>query len=171
MFFNICHVKQRTMRVSAVLLCLLATVISPVKANETSVFRDWAVECDSAPAYCVASQVASAQEGGLWLGTLRLRPAEGGGADVMVVVPAGVHLASGLFVGVRQPLTQVPFQRCTASACTAAGRIDQAELTRWRRGNAAQLRYRPSMGAPPVAFPVSLMGISAALRHVREKES
>lgn len=163
--------NREAARVFAVCLCLMALAIPPAKANEISVFRDWAVECDTDPVYCVASQVASTQDVGLWLGTVRLRPSDDGGADVMVVVPAGVHLASGLFVGVRQPLTQIDYQRCAPEACTAAGRIDKAELRRWRRGNAAQLRYRPSIGAPPVAFSVSLMGITAALRHMSEMES
>ena len=150
---------------------MACTLALPLSASEPDTFNDWAVECDTAPTFCILSQTSAADEDGLWLGTVRLRADAQDGADVVVLVPAGVHLASGLFIGVRQPLTQIRYQSCTKDACTAAGKIDKAELTRWRRGSTAQMRYRPSIGAPPVSFSVSLLGISAALRHAAEKES
>lgn len=152
---------------------LLACIVpaSPLGASEPHVFRDWAVDCDGSPILCILSQTASSPDDNLWLGTVRLHPAQDGGANIVVLVPAGVHLGSGIFVGTAQPLTSITFQTCTKAACTASGRIDRNELARWRRGTTAQLRYRPAITSPPVSFAVSLMGISAALQYVTETES
>lgn len=148
-----------------------AVLALPLITSEQYVLRDWAVNCDGAPAFCVLSRTASSSEDDHCLGTVPLYPAEDGGAGEFVLIPAAVHLVSGVHIGTRQPLTEIVSQSCAPSACTASGRIDRDELRRWKPGAAAQLRYRPGAVAPPVTVSLSLMGIGAARRYVSEAES
>ena len=156
---------------SLALCCAFALLPAGLAARDTPqvAFKDWAVECDDAPVYCVASQTAGATDDTFWLATVQLRPVTDG-AIVVLRVPAGVHLGSGLFVGVRQPLTEIAYQSCTPQMCIASGQISKSELTRWRRGHVAEVRYRPSATSPPLSFEISLQGITAALRYVKEAE-
>lgn len=138
------------------------------KPDADLIFQDWSVTCPNEGPDCVLAQTSSAQSDRLWLGTLHLKPRHEGGATLVVQVPSGVHLGSGIFVGVRQPLKQLTYQVCSSAMCTASGALTRDELNQWRRARKAELRYRPSVQAPPVAFDVSLMGITAALQYAHE---
>lgn len=130
----------------------------------SSVFQDWSVDCRGD--LCLIEQTVLASDR-TWLATARLQPTQDNALQMQILVPAGVHLASGIFVdipggNVRQGL----FLRCTSDACEAQLALDADEATALRNGAAAQIRYRPRVSSPPVSFPVSLMGITAALRDV-----
>lgn len=149
--------------------CILSLPSVACSAGEAA-FKDWAVKCDTQSQTCTTSLTAAHKDSGLWLASLHLRHADDGGAIILSQVPAGVHLASGFFVGVGQPLVQLEYHSCTQKICTATGRLSSSQLAAWRRANTAQVRYRPNVTSPPLSFRVSLMGITAALRYAKENQ-
>lgn len=124
-----------------------------------SVSGDWRLDCRDG--VCVLAQTAIAEDD-TWLATLRLAPARDGTAILQVLVPPHVHLGSGLFLTVDGGAArQIDYIRCAPDRCEAAVALDAAGLDELRRGRAAEMRYRPNIGAPPVAFAISLTGITA----------
>lgn len=150
-------------------LALIALgALGPATAAETQIFRDWTTQCDSAGA-CVLSQASLAQ-GDRLLAVSRLSPDAQDGAVLEVAVPAGVHLASGLFVAAGKPAPKsLNWIRCGDGLCLATARLDKTELSAWRRANTAELRYRPALGAEVIELKISLMGLTAALRHAERR--
>ena len=141
---------------------------SAFAGTKSAVFQDWAVECPGGAVPCTLAQTAATEDDQLWLGTLRMQQDAQGAVDLRVLVPGSVHLGSGLFVGVRAPLSELTYQRCSPDVCVAAGRLNAEELRRWKAGTQAEIRYRPSVTAPPIVFNISLIGVTAALRHAQE---
>jgi len=130
----------------------------PVAAFAQS-FQDWQLTC--ADGTCALSQTIAA-EGEVWLATIRLQL----GGDILlaeVLVPSGVHLASGIFLQSGAAMVAADWQRCTPQVCRAALGLDDGMTAQWQRGVAAQVRYRPAPDAPVVAFDLSLMGLTAGL--------
>ncbi len=134
---------------------------------EVRKFTDWALECPEGGAPCVLSQtIASADN--VWLATVRM-VLSAKGAVVQFLVPPTVHIASGLFASSdRADPLQATFIRCSPQACEAVLELDRQELDAWKRGNTAEVRYRPAANTPPAVFNISLMGLTAALRTARE---
>jgi invasion protein IalB len=99
-----------------------------------------------------------------WLGTIRLRALDETGQQAFqIIVPAGVHLASGLFVEFPgRTFRQATFIRCESRACEAQLQVTSEEFATWIRGDLAEIRYRPHADVRPIAFTVSLSGITAA---------
>ncbi|UXX85098.1 invasion associated locus B family protein [Roseovarius pelagicus] len=146
------------------MLSIFSATPAPAEIR-TKTFQSWAVECEELSARCTLAQTASSKDDRFWLATLRLRQTVKGGAQVQVIVPSGVHLGSGLFVGVTPPYKELAYQRCSPTVCVAAGILDSDELTKWKRGRRAEVRYRPSAVSAPIVFDVSLMGVTAAFRY------
>lgn len=139
---------------ASVALCSISTA-------QASVGSGWSVECDGTD--CIVAQSAAAEDR-TWLATIILDPDDTGGALAQVIVPSGVHLASGLFLGLdRRPL-QAVWTVCARDTCRAQARLSAEDLTGWKKARQAELRYRPSISAPVIVFPLSLMGLTAALR-------
>lgn len=126
-------------------------------------FGDWGLACEGQDA-CVIAQSLMAEDRS-WLATVMMRPdAATSGALVQVIVPAGVHLASGLYL--QQGGSDALAARwlvCSPENCRAELRLAAADLAAWKTGRAAQIRYRARLDGPVVAFDLSLMGVTAAL--------
>lgn len=137
------------------------TAASAAAASDAVTFQDWSVECRDD--VCIAAQSSFGPQE-TWLATVRLQQAENGTAIVQVLVPAGVHLGSGLFVQLKSgaPL-EVPFVTCTPQMCQAATRLPADAVSGWKNARSVALRYRPTLDAAPIAFDVSMMGVTAAL--------
>jgi invasion protein IalB len=103
-----------------------------------------------------------------WLATVLMQPIDGGDrARVQLMVPAGVHLASGLFVEAASKEGQAAeWLVCTPEACRAEMVLDAEDVSAWKRGASAEIRYRSRIDGPVVAFDMSLMGLTAALADV-----
>ncbi|WP_185020773.1 invasion associated locus B family protein [Histidinibacterium lentulum] len=131
-------------------------------------FQDWEVACVDGGG-CVAATTAVAEDR-TWLGTVRVREMDDAGGPVMqILAPAGIHLASGLFVELPgRSVKQATFIRCDAGVCEAQLSLTDAEFQTWRRGLDAEIRYRPHVDVSPIVFEVSLLGITAAMRRARE---
>ena len=129
---------------------------------------DWAANCDTLKKTCVLSQTAMASDR-IWLGTVRVLVDEnaraGNSAAVEFLVPAGVHLTSGLFaaVGPNNP-KQATWIRCSPKACLAQMNLSKKELSYWKRANNAELRYRPRAESKVAVFNISLIGLTAGLK-------
>jgi invasion protein IalB len=129
---------------------------------------DWQAACETEGSPCVLSQSVMAADRS-WLATVLLQPS-GDGARVQLMVPAGVHLASGIFIETAQPEAQpARWLVCTPEACRAELDLDAEGLAAWKQGRSAEVRYRSRIDGPVVAFDVSLMGMTAALEDVRGK--
>ncbi|MCA3556955.1 MAG: invasion associated locus B family protein [Rhodobacter sp.] len=135
----------------------MAFAISPSGACAS----DWSVDCEGDA--CVVAQSAAAEDR-TWLATVLIEPLDEGAAQAQLFVPAGVHLASGLFVGVKDRPLRTEFIDCDAMSCRASLQLNRADLTGWKKAREAEVRYRPSLGGPVISFPLSLMGLTAALR-------
>lgn len=152
----------------AFLLPILGIALSSAAASAET-FRDWRSDCPSAASGCIlATNVADTKNA--WLAGLLVTPDTDGTSGTMnILVPPGVHLASGLFVSVgRGKPRQAEFQRCSDQACLAALDLDASHIMALRRATRAQIVYRPRNTTPPVRIQASLMGFSAALAHALE---
>jgi invasion protein IalB len=146
-------------------LVALALASTPASANSET-FRDWRSACPDVGTGCILStNVADTKNA--WLAGLLVSPASDGASGVMkILVPPGVHLASGLFIAVgRGKPRQAEFQRCSDEGCLATLDLDASGMTALRRASRAQIVYRPRSTTPPVRVQASLMGFSAALAH------
>ncbi|SEL79044.1 Invasion protein IalB, involved in pathogenesis [Jannaschia helgolandensis] len=153
-------------RLFSLLMICAASIYWP-QQSLAAVYEGWAVSCRNDACFAESTVLASDRT---WLMTVRAR-ATHPGAEVQVIVPAGVHIASGLFVGVPGgTVKQAQFVRCEARACEAQLKLSEAELLGWKRGRAAQVRYRPRVAVRPVAFELSLSGITAAIQDLEEKQ-
>ncbi|MEL7177605.1 MAG: invasion associated locus B family protein [Pseudomonadota bacterium] len=131
-------------------------------ASEAKSFQDWSVTCHDD--MCIASQTNFGPKE-TWLATVRLRQQDDGSAAVQVFVPAGVHLGSGLFVQLKsgKPI-QVPYVTCSAETCEAVAELSANTIASWKQARAVSVRYRPALTSPPIAFDISMMGVTAALQ-------
>ncbi len=148
---------------TAAFLPILAMFTSEaVSASGTKTFQDWSVACQNGD--CIASQSNFGPQE-TWLATVRLRQEADGSAAVQVLVPAGVHLGSGLFVQLKaaKPV-QVPYVTCSAQRCEAITRLPLDMVEGWKRARAVSVRYRPALDQPPIAFDISMMGVTDALQ-------
>jgi invasion protein IalB len=159
-------------RLSAAIFPALAlsafACVAPLFAQPLDVTRgDWQVSCESADRDCVISQSLMSDDRS-WLATVLMQPiGEGDRARVQVLVPTGVHLASGLFVEAGRKEGQgAEWLVCTQKACRAELVLDPEGLAAWKQGRSAEIRYRSRIDGPVVAFDMSLMGLTAALDDV-----
>ncbi|MBM9595915.1 invasion associated locus B family protein [Roseitranquillus sediminis] len=133
--------------------------------ERVEIHRDWTLGCPGAGDPCILSTTTFAGDR-TWLATLRLQPAQraDAAAEVQLLVPLQVHLASGIFVKVPGAETSAGrFVRCVEGACEARLALDASALAAWKRAREARLVYRPRAQGPPIAFDVSLMGLTAGL--------
>ncbi|MHA7851296.1 invasion associated locus B family protein [Roseovarius sp.] len=148
-------------------LALAMVAWSAAASAET--FRDWRSDCLGAGSGCMLStNVADAKNA--WLAGLLVDPEADGTSGIMkILVPPGVHLASGLFIAVgKGKPRQAEFQRCSDQACLATLDLDASHIMALRRATRAQIVYRPRSTTAPVRIQASLMGFSAALAHTME---
>ena len=84
-----------------------------------------------------------------------------------ILLPGRIHLASGLFLRVDTgPLFKGEVLRCYPQACDARIELDERALQEWKRGANLQVVYRPAVETAPIRFPISLMGLTSALKEV-----
>lgn len=129
-------------------------------------FGDWRVACTaetSARTLCALAQTVIAREGGAFLAEIGLNPGEGG--VVMVLrTPAGTLLpvqpAYRVGTGEARPLA---WRTCAGDFCTAVRLLEPSEVDALRRGRSMVIGYHRAGEDAPVAFDVSLTGVTAGL--------
>lgn len=130
-------------------------------------FRDWLMNCPGNSMPCVLSSTTLAADQ-TWLTTLNLNLIQGSeeaDAVVQVLVPAGVHLASGVYMRAgRNPPQLAEFLVCSTEICAARLVLDAASFRLWLRSRQLEIRYKPTPAAEIIGFDVSLMGLTAATR-------
>ena len=144
---------------------VLAAALHPIgvaAATRQAPQEVWGLECRSISAEnqtCVLEQSLSHR--GKWLATIRLAP-EKTGARMQVQLPAGIHLASGLFYSVDKGRDlPLEFLRCDDQRCYAYRALDAQEFKAIQRGKSMTLRLRPEVQLRPATMQVSLAGITA----------
>jgi invasion protein IalB len=141
------------------------TAVFPAFAQPAAATHgDWQIACEAPSESCVISQSVMAADRS-WLATVLLQPIDDGqAARIQLLVPTGVHLASGLFVEAGTPEAKAArWLVCTPEACRAEMLLDNEDVSAWKRGAAAEVRYRSRIDGPVVSFDLSLMGLTAAL--------
>lgn len=122
----------------------------------------WQRDCGAAGG-CVLSQ-SLLSPGGQPLALLRIALRDET-AVLQLLLPEGVHLASGAFYSLDGgPEQRLDYLRCREGLCEASRALTAAEWRGLRRGEQLSLLYRPAAGEPPAELPVSLSGITAAAR-------
>lgn len=149
-------------------LVFIISMVSAVQADASERHGDWGLSC-SVSGECDLSQSVMAPDRS-WLATVLLRPLNHGEqARAQVFVPVGVHLASGLyFVMPGQEPISAQWVRCLPENCRAEVNLSAQQLTAWKRGDHAEMRYRTRVDGPVIAFDLSLKGITAALDAAEE---
>lgn len=141
---------------------------TPAQASEET-FRDWQARCVADDHCLVATTVNDGSN--TWLATVLVDAGKNDTINTMmqVLVPTGVHLASGVFVNLgRSGSVEAVYQNCAPQACIAALSLTPDDIAFMRRNTSAKIVYRPRYSTPAVTFDVSLMGFTAALAHARE---
>lgn len=114
----------------------------------------------------VAAGVVGRHTGALLLQALAT-VAPGGGADLILRVPAGAYLPDGIAFRHPQPggpVTGLVWQRCDARFCTATARLDKEDWGRLLRGREVIVGFRPLADSPVLNLPLGLSGLTAAWR-------
>lgn len=154
------------------LLAFCAAVMVPSHGLRAESFRDWRAECRGDGRDCVLATNVTDGRNALLAGLVVTPSADGRAGEMQIIVPPGVHLASGLFIAIgRGPPLAAPFQRCSPEGCLAQLSLDAQALSALRRASRAEIIYRPRSTTAPIRFHASLMGFSAALAHLLENRS
>ena len=125
-------------------------------------FQDWHLGCSS-PDNCVLSQSLFAFDQS-WLGSIYFAADGVGGTSLVVRVPSGVHLPSGIFTSISGVGTQqIRWKTCDSNGCSAFLALDPPTLTAMRAATGGHLTYRPFLEHAPMQIEFSLMGVSNGL--------
>jgi invasion protein IalB len=147
-------------------LAALAALPAAAEVRNGATFGDWRIACaaeTTARTTCALAQTVVARDGGAFLAEIGLNP--GAGGVVMVLrTPTGTLLpvqpAYRTETGEARPLA---WQTCTGDFCTALRLLEQAEVDALRRGRSMVVGYHRAGAEAPVAFAVSLAGVTAGL--------
>lgn len=156
----------------AVSAILLACGLGAERAGAESVaqFQEWGLVCSGSE--CRLAQTLMSSER-VWIATIMLHPHESRseGRVAEVFVPPGVHFPSGLFVAaVPDDYRQAEWVSCVAMACEGVLRLDAEAEAQWRAATVAELRFRPSPTSPVASVDISLMGVTAGLAALDERQ-
>ena len=132
-------------------------------AAERGRHRDWEAIVDDGA--CVVTERVTARADGTLLLEVSLIPAgDGDGPAVLVVrVPTGAHLASG--IAYRRPgraPRALVWQACDVDLCAATLPLDRGEFDGLLGERVIEIAWRPLGGVRPLDVPVSLDGARAA---------
>lgn len=157
---------------TALLLLVSAGPVHAVKDGD--VFKDWRAKCvtanDQTQPSCHIFQDLLQKESGkrvlhIAIGELSSQPT----MAVIVTLPLGISLPPGIRIRVdQQDARQIPLQACFANGCQAAFELDKQWHKQLTAGNTAEVVFY-NLHNQPISIPVSLKGISAALKALKAK--
>lgn len=163
------HAAHARIVAGCIFICgLIVAAATPAQASEQT-FRDWHASCVADAPCILSTTVKDARD--TWLATVRVAAVSDDQTDttMQVLVPSGVHLASGVFVNLgRSGPVEAAYQSCAPQACIAALALSPGDVAALRRNTRAKIVFRPRYSTPSVTFDVSLMGFTAALAHARQ---
>jgi invasion protein IalB len=153
----------------------LAALAGPAAAQPQSgqAYEDWQVRCarpnETAPEQCHIGQTVVTKENGkpfLYIG-VGYAPDRPDGPVLLVTVPLGIHLPSGVTLQIDQgqPLGLL-VERCDRNGCHAGLALDGKTLASMQKGLMARVSIRDS-ARNPVKVPISLKGFTAGLAALR----
>lgn len=163
----------RRLRAGAVAALALPALAAPAAAES---FRDWTLH--RGPAGCVVATEVRLADSGTPLLTLGLAPvATAAGTDrpvrISLRVPVGAWLPDGIAYAHPGDATAIglAWQFCDAASCLATGTLSAAALARLQAGREIIVAFRPLRESPPLAAPVSLMGLTRAWSALQDCEN
>jgi invasion protein IalB len=134
-------------------------------------FQDWQLNCqiEAGAPVCSVSQAQRQTEGNQLVLAVELRPAAGGAATGSLVMPFGLHLASGVALQIdeRSRSGVLPYSTCLPIGCLVPVTFDATALDGLRAGTELKLLATAEDGGQEVTLNVSLLGLSAALDRAR----
>lgn len=141
----------------------------------TAAYGDWVLRCErqggADTRACEIAQTVQDQRGQVLAHLVMRRPAPGQRHAVSVQVGASATVSEPLQIVVEgQPALALPFRRCVPRGCFAELEPAEAELSSLaQRTEPAHAALRDGEGQP-IAIPVSLRGLAAALQALHASE-
>ena len=122
-------------------------------------FRDWRLDCPGAG--CVVHTAVAGADGSE---VLRVTLGAGAAPTLTVSTPLPLFLPDGIGLAVgTAPARPAPWRTCGKAGCEAVLAVDPELMAALRKERAASVTFTLVEGVP-VRLPVSLLGLSAALR-------
>lgn len=153
------------------LLGWLTSAAAAQDAGSNAQASGWAPSCVSEgrgePARCAIEQRIVLQQGNRLLMTVKVEmPAEPRTPGLVVQMPLGLHLPSGLTLKIDQgqPLA-LPIQSCDPNGCYAGMAIDAPLLGGLKAGNTLHASVQ-SLARESIDVPIPLAGFSAAFARI-----
>lgn len=140
--------------------------------EDVQVFQDWRVRCESQDDVerCVMFQNLVYRESGQTILSIQIGRNANQQASAVFIVPLGVILPPGVQLEIDggSPTT-IDYQQCSRQSCVAPFPLDDALLSRMKRGLEAQVTFHAVVQGSrrPITVPVSLKGFTAAFNNVR----
>lgn len=140
-------------------------------ATNGTTFEDWVLVCEAAAVnqtICAITQRLSISESNAFLAEVRLQKLntnEGPRILLALTTPTNMVLPvrPGYRIGEGEEALPLDWRTCTPQFCTASRIVDEAELDQIKRAVRMIVGYQPVGSNEPVAFPVSLKGVTAGL--------
>lgn len=142
---------------------------------QTEVHGDWRVTCiepEDASRQCVATQIQVQKEGGQRVLGIELRLQPGGAVHGVLALPFGLLLQPGVRLAVDEGEDvgdSHAFVTCLPDGCLVPLNFSAAEVERLRKGRNLNVRALAMGDRSVVKLPISLSGITAALRALEAK--
>lgn len=143
---------------------VVALLLACAPAARAETFRDWALLTpEQGP--CLLHQKVIATAAGLPIADVFAAPVANGGLRLSVLVPLGAALAEPMAYRVPGAARAVPlvWQNCNTESCLAQVEVDPAERARLAAGLLVEVGFVPVIGARPMRFELSLLGLTAGL--------
>ncbi len=159
----------------AAALGVLALAAGPAagQPSDGQTFKDWRIRCEQGqgdePRQCNIFQtvVVSRTEQPILYVAVGYPPGGAGDAVVFITLPLGIHLPSGVTLGVDEggPVA-LTLEHCDQGGCHARLRLGRALVASFQAGLVAYVGFRDGL-RQPLRIPVSLKGFTAALKALR----
>ncbi len=139
-------------------------------------FRDWVVNCGTAPANAQASpgarvcelyQQIDQQESGQRVLTFSVRINDAGEPVAVLIAPFGLRLSEGLRIRIsEEQIAHLAFETCLPEGCLVIAPMDDELIAEMQTGTEAAVILVSRQGEA-IGIPISLMGFTAGLDRLR----
>lgn len=170
-----CRLSLTCLMTATVLVMVDGAAAAPLPGGASSLvetYEDWTVVCQmqqAAPA-CVVRQVQTNNQTKQAVLTVEVARTEGDEMRGALVLPLGLDLSQGAQlklddVAFGKPL---PFSTCVPAGCVVSLTFKSEVVSALKAGKALSIGVTPANATSPVAFSISLKGISNALSRIAE---
>ena len=167
--------RRLAFALSAVVLAgLLAAGPAEAEPTDGQRFQDWQVRCQgaaatsAAPSCFIFQAVFENDKNRQVMMFLVAYPQGQAQPRAVIILPLGIDLRGGIEVKIDEGAPQrYPFISCFQDGCQAHIELDDAALSRFKRGLKGVVAFRALPDGRGVRLPVSFKGFTAALKSLR----